>query len=513
MHAHLLSRSFLVLATVALALAPAGAADKGKDLAPIVERLGASDISTRVLALRDMMRLAPPAKDAAPILQKMLDDPSETVRSELVWAVEELLGESGTPMLEKLYADPERSVRDAAIQAACRMFDKSRPRDLCRAAFDDPDANARIEVLRTLKERHPRHPEAAAIFRRGLKDDSELAQRAAVFGAQAARDPKAVDLLYSAALESSPMVGVPAAAEALATIATKEAVDALIALLPKPKGEPGKPARPEDPVRAAAARALARVKDTRALPALRKLITDPDVPVRLGAMEALMEMKDRDSVPLIATQLQDPEERLRRFALRALRVIGDPSAAPAVRKTLHSDKLAIVRATAVSTLTDLLGDDAIADLKKAAADLDASVRLEVAGSLAALGGKAAPTLADMVGDEAPEVRAMAIVGLGQIGGPEQIPVLDKAALSTDRRNKQVRASVAEALGAIGSAKGLPTLTRLASDPEPSVRQASADALGRIGGGQAQSLLAELAKDKVGRVRQAARRALAALKNP
>ncbi|HHN74862.1 MAG TPA: hypothetical protein ENK10_06485, partial [Acidobacteria bacterium] len=492
----LFSRTFLSLAAAAVLLGPAAAADKSQDLAPIIERLGASDVTSRVNALRDMMRLGPPAKQAAPILEKMLADPSETVRAELVWAVEELLGESGTPLLEKLYADPERNVRDGAIQAACRMFDKSRPRDLCRAAFDDPDANARIEVLRTLKEQHPRHPDAAPIFRRGLKDDSELVQRAAVFGAQAARDPKAVDLLYNVALASSPLVGVPAADEALATIATKQAVDALIALLPKPKGEPGKPARPEDPVRAAAARALARIKDTRALPALRKLLTDPDVPVRLGAMEALLQMKDRKSVPLIATQLQDPEERLRRFSLRALRVIGDPSAAPAIRKVLHGDKLAIVRATAVSALTDLVGTEAIADLQKAASDLDSTVRLEVAGSLAGLGEKAAPTLAKMVGDDAPEVRAMAIVGLGQIGGPEQIEVLDEAAKSTDRRNKQVRASVAEALGAIGSTKGIPTLTRLASDPEPTVRQATADALGHIGGVKAEGLLGKLAKDKV-----------------
>lgn len=487
-----------------------GAYAADKNLDSIIQRLGAADVTARVLAVRDLMRLGPAPDKARPILEKMIGDHSETVRGEIVWAVSELLHEQGTDLLEKLYQDPDRNVRDSTIQAACQMFDKARPKDLCSAAFDDPDSSARIEVVRVLKEQHPRDPDAAAIFRRGLQDDSELVRRAAVFGAQAARDKKAVDLLYKAALESTPLVGVPAADEALATIATPEAVDRLIALLPKPKSEPGKPAVPDDQVRAAAARGLARIKAKKALPALRKLMNDPDVPVRLGAMEAMLQLRDKQSVPLIAAQLKDENERVRRFSLRALRIIGDPKAAPAVRQTLENDKLAEVRATAVSTLADLIGEKAIPDLRKRASDLDASVRLEVAGALAGLGPEAAPTLAMLVKDKAPDVRSMAIEGLGQMGGPEEIPVLDEAAKATGRRNKQVRAAVAQALGTIGHEKGIPTLARLAQDPEPGVRQHVAEALSRIGGAQARKLLDGLSRDKVARVRQVARRSLDAL---
>ncbi len=489
-------------------LAPALADEK---LDAIVERLGSSSVSERVNAVRDLGRMGLSPEDARPLLEKMAKDPVGTVRSEVVWAVMDVLGEDGVDLLEQFYNDPERRVRDGAIRSACSMFDEERARDLCIVASQDPDHSARIDVLVTLKEKFPRAKEAAALFRKGLSDDSELVQRAAVFGCQAARDPKAIDELVRLAMTGSDHVAVPAVDEALATLATPKAVDELIKMLEAGKGEPGKPARPTDAVRAAAARALARIKDPRSLPALRKVLGDKYTPLRIGAMEALMEMKDKTAVPLIAKQLNEEDERLRRFGLRALRIIGDPSAADAIRKTLHNDKEAVVRATAVATLADLIDKAAIGDLEKRTADIDAMVRLEVAGALAGLGKPAAPTLSKLVRDASPDVRAVAIEGLGHIGGPEEIPMLVKAAESQEKTNKQVRASVAEALGRIGGSGAIHALKTLSQDSEPAVRQRSARALARIGTKDAVTILTTMLKDKTGRVRNTARRELDSLK--
>ncbi len=495
----------LAVLVMVCAAIPVASADEKLD--PIVERLGSSSTTTRVNAMRDLMRLAPEAKKARPILEQMLADPDSNVRNEIVWAVPELLGPAGTDLLERLFNDPDRLVRDGAIRAACQMFDSKEPRALCKVAAEDADYSARVEVLSTLKEHHPRHPDAAPLFRRGLEDKNETVQRSAVYGAQAARDPKAVPLLAKVALESSEMVAVPAVDEALATIATEEAVQELIKLLPRRAGAPGKPARPTDPVRAAAARALARIKDKSALPELRKLLSDTNTPIRIGAMQAMLEMKDDESVPAIAKQLDSKETRLRQYALRALRVIGDERAAPAIRKVLHGDANATVRATAVASLTDITGKDAAKDLEKAADDVDASVRLEVAGALAGLGSTGSKTLARLVGDSDPGVRMLAIEGLGQTGDAEQIPLLAKAAEDQSRRNKQVRVAVAHALGNIGGAKALDALNTLAADPDPGVRQGAAEAYGRIGGPKAVKALEALKRDKTKRVRNSARRAL------
>lgn len=500
-----------VFVVTALALsASVGAAFSQVDLSPIETKLESVETWDRINAVRDLMRLAPSKAESRPLLQKMMADAHPDVRMETVWAVNELLGADGIDLLEKLYGDSDSRVRDSAIRAACRQWSNNGGRDLCTAAFDDPDAGARVEVLNTLKEYHARDPRAAELFRKGLSDPAEMVQRGAVFGAQAARDAKSVPGLTKLARTASDLSAVPAVEEALATIATPEAVQSLISLLPKPKpapdAKPGARVRPSDLVRAAAARALARVKDPASIPALRPLLEDASLTVRIGAMEALMQMKDTASIPAISAQLTHPETRMRRFALRALRTIGDPSAAAEVRRVLREDKDEEVRATAALTISDLLGTKAIPDLLALREDLSPTVRLQAAGVLAGLGKGGADALAAFMDDRDHGVRLMAVEGLGQVADDKYIPLLAKAAEDSSRQNLDIRIKVAEAMGRIGSEQALPTLVKLAKDSESAVRQQVARSLGRVGGTQADAALAELMKDPVATVRNAARKA-------
>jgi HEAT repeat protein len=500
----------LLMTTVALLAGVCGTAHAADaDLAAITERLESVEAWDRIGALRDLMRLRPAPEKARPILENALVDPDEDVRGEVVWGVYELLGAEGADLLEKLYADPQRRVRDSASRAACRLWETPRTRDLCTVAFEDPDFGARIEVINTLKENFPQDPGAAKVFRKGLSDPSEMVQRSAVFGVQAARDEPAVPALAKIARTSSNQAAVPAVEEALATIGNDAAVEVLISLLPKPKAEKGAPppSHPTELVRAAAARALARIKDPSALPELRKLVNDPSIPIRIGAMEALMQMGDRESVPLIAEQLRADTARVRQFSLRALRRIGDPSCAKDVRRVLREDEDEFVRATAAISLADLLGEEAIPDLLALKDDLSAAVRLEAAGALAGLGDPAIDALAVFLTDSNPSVRLMAVEGLGQVRSPEHLAAIAQLANDTSRDNVQVRMKVAEALGRIGSPEALPTLEQLAGDASPAVRQSVATALGEFPQQKkADELLATLEKDPVATVRAAARRA-------
>jgi HEAT repeat protein len=489
---------FGTLATTAVAQDP---------LAPIRERLESPEVWDRIQGVRDLIRSGIEPAKARPLLEKLSGDVDPDVRGEVVWAVFEMLGADGTDLLEKLYSDPDRRVRDSAIRASCRLWDEREPRDLCSAAFDDPDYGARIEVLNTLREHFPRDPKAAEIFRRGLGDVSEMVQRSSVLGAQAARDEKAVPLLAKIARTSSDLSAVPAAEEALATIANDEAVDVLVSLLPEPEPKPDQRiVRPSDLVRAASARALARVKSPKAIPALRQVVDDPSLPVRLGAMEALMQLRDEGSVDAISKQLADDSDRVRKVALRALRNIGDPACADEVRKVLRDDKDENVRATAAITIADLLGEESIDDLAALRGDLSPTVRLEAASALAGIGSAGTDALVKFLDDSNDSVQLMALQGLSQIGDARHVPAIAALADKKGAKHAQLRVQVADALGQIGHASAVPHLVELAEDPEPRVRQQAARALGRIGGSEADQALEALLKDPVSSVRSEARRA-------
>jgi HEAT repeat protein len=507
---------------IAFALAlPAGLLFAAEpDLKPVQKRLASDSKQDRVTGVRELMRLKPSAAAARPLLEELVNDSEPEIRAETVWAIEEILGEKGTDLLEKLYNDDSTVVRDGAIRAACKMWDKPRPKELCRAASQDPDFGARVEVIQTLRENFPKDADAQALFRKALKDPSESVVRSAVLACQAARDPQAVPELARIARTMGDLAAEPAAAEALATIGTPEAVRELMQIVPKPSKEALKAnkGRPSDNVRAGAARALSRIKNPEALPVLRAAMSDPALAVRIGAAQGLVDMKDEQSVPLFVKQLSDPDPRLRRTALRALdklakpdQKVGDTTVADAVRVVLKNDKDSAVRATAVPVLADLLKERAVPDLMALSSDLDAAVRLEASGALAGIGKPAADALVAYASDADPNVRAMAIEGIGQVGGPKQVPVLVKAAEDTSTKGaKQVRIAAANALGSIGGPEALAAFGKLAKDAEPGVRQATAVALGRVGGPKAKELLEGLLKDEVAFVRTSARKSLDAL---
>ncbi len=511
-----MNRGHRLVMVVALALPTGLLLAAEVDLKPVQKRLASDTKQDRVTGVRELMRLKPSPAAARPLLEELVNDSEPEVRAETVWAIQEILGDKGTDLLEKLYNDDSTVVRDGAIRAACRMWDKPRSKDLCRAASEDPDFGARIEVLQTLREGFPRDPEANAIFRKALKDPSESVVRSAVLACQAARDPQSVAELGRIARTMGDLAAEPAAAEALATIGTPEAVRELILIVPKPSKEALKAnkGRPSDAVRAGAARALAKIKNPEALPVLRAAMSDPSLAVRLGAAQGLVDMKDEQAVPLFVKQLSDSDPRLRRTALRALDKIakpdtkvGDVTVAEAVRNVLKNDKDSAVRATAVSVLADLLKERAVPDLSALTTDLDPSVRMEAAGALAGIGKPAADALVAFASDADPNVRSMALEGIGQIGGPKQVPVLVKAAEDKGKGSKQVRIAAAGALGNIGGADALAALGKLAKDTDPGVRQAAAVALGKVGGPKAKELLEALLKDEAAFVRTSARKSL------
>ncbi|GEM_PF-3320962 len=515
----LLVSSALLLATGSFALGqtPKGGSDDKPDISPLVKRLESKITSDKLRALRALMRMKIDAETARPLLEKQLSAKDAEFRKELVPAIEELLGSSGVDLLEKLYSDPYKDVRLRAVAAGCALWPQKDAQTFCRSAMDDPDYAFRMKVVTTVRQKHAKDPAAIELFRKALDDRSEVVQRSAVFALQAARDAGSVAKLRAMARTVPDQVAIPIVEEALPAIGNADAIDALISVLPKPtpaeKGETKSsgPLRPSDLTRAAAARGLARIKATKALPALRSLLDDPSEILRLAGLRGIAAMRDGGAVGRLIELLSDRSMRVRRSTLITLRKIGPELARPAADATLKllkDDKNAGIRAEAAGVYGLLLGKEAIAELVAAGKDSDDGVRFEAVGALTLIGKPAARALIPFLADEDLAVSAMAVEGLGEVGTKELIPDLLKVARADASEKRHVRIAVARAIGKIGGDASVDPLLELSKDTFPAVRQAAAEALAAVGGERATTRLREMMRDKSSTVRDAVRRGLA-----
>jgi beta-lactamase regulating signal transducer with metallopeptidase domain len=145
----------------------------------------------------------------------------------------------------------------------------------------------------------------------------------------------------------------------------------------------------EDPVvRRTAARALGRVGDARAVPALVGVVTGShgDLHQKRIATEALRAIDERAATDALAAQLshRGPETRGLTPVVGAV-AAPDPSVWEPVVRTLSDDPDPEARSRAAAVLVELGCDAAIPALLEATRDADAVVRLAAVNALAAFG--------------------------------------------------------------------------------------------------------------------------------
>ena len=273
-------------------------------------------------------------------------------------------------------------------------------------------------------------------------------------------------------------------------------------------------------VRMSAARALGRLEQPAATAALAAAVADSDWVVRQEAVDSLGRLGSPQAVPSLITALDDKERLVRRDAADALAKIDDPRVVPALVAVVRRCREIPLRAAdalerlnvpeKAGALRPLLADPdmlvrgiAVRLLGKAAdpADLPAIlaalkdeapyVRAGAAGALCHFDDQPAvlPALLAAMGDAA--VRADAAKSLGCLGGPEtQAPL--RSALQDP--SPDVRAAAADALGNLVDHESVPQIVAMLKDQDPQVRTAAAGALGSIGGPQAVAGLCEVPDD-------------------
>ncbi|HEX7898683.1 MAG TPA: HEAT repeat domain-containing protein [Planctomycetota bacterium] len=348
---------------------------------------------------------------------RLLDDPSERVKSAAMQALIELRSPEAVPLLlQKIKDGPEES-RPQAEQLLVMMA----------ASVPLP------KLIELLKSESPRLRVAGVRALGGAGQESDDAATAVL---PALGDTDA---------------GVRAAA--LAVVAGFRKRDTAPRLLPLLRD-------PVAVVRQEAARALGALGAREQAVEIRPLLADAEPAVRVAAVAALSELGDAAAAGAIAVLVRDPQDLVRREAARALVDLGATDSAASLRPLLkdNSDEL---RLLAVWALGHLRALDAAPEIEALLGHAEPAFRASAAAALGRAGAATAvPALLKALGDKNGLVRACAAESLGRLGGAfDHVGLL--VALADP--NAAVRAAAARALAALDAREAAPLLLLMLED--------------------------------------------------
>lgn len=308
-----------------------------------------------------------------------------------------------------------------------------------------------------------------------------------------------------------------AAAECLGALGDEEARNALIGLLEQ---EPRRVADPavrwaEGSVRSAAARALGRLREARAVPVLlRALERDRSI----AAGEALADMEEALALPGLVACLEEPEkarviDAIVRFGRRAVPPLVVALGAP--RRVAGREPPTSVerRACAAEILGRLRASEALAGLIGALDDPSPAVRSEAALAAAAIAADPPPEvserLVEALGDADVERQARAQEALARLGDRALAALLAAvrgASGDAERPTATARSAAVKLLALLWQPEIVPALAPLLADEDPRLRLTAVRALATQGASAA-PVLAKALEDRFRPVREAARAAL------
>lgn len=164
------------------------------------------------------------------------------------------------------------------------------------------------------------------------------------------------------------------AALQLGELKDERALPALIQALQEKSSELAPPSKPADffasrdalrgNVPVAAARALGRLGDTKAIPALLSIAQTPHEELRITVFEALAKLRASEAVPAARKALSDTNQRVRRWAGVLLKEVGAREALPDLRQAL-SDPDPGVRLQAAQAIEKMQDQESKEQLKNA----------------------------------------------------------------------------------------------------------------------------------------------------
>lgn len=515
------------------ALGRLGAVEAAPDIAEAIGDDMGQDVTGA--GMKALARLGAPGIE---MLVRFLGAPDGRQRRGAARVLAGLDSDAARRALGRAVSDPSPDVRIAAARGLA-AWDAADPR--LAALFGDANAEVRAEAARLCGDRHPGRLDAL------LDDPGERVQAVAVgvFAAVPRRArPRDLTRRLRIKLRGPSAEVAVAAASALAAVAPDVAFDDLAERLNESHSPPA--------VRCTAARALAAMGTDRAAHVLAQAIGDDQRRVRLDAIAGLGRMaaggdsdlalqalllalgRERAAPPaeepavkaaadgetekggesgsgadwpastLAAILGEDADAtaavgRADGVELTAedIEYLALASRSPTKRRVspdpeipAHND----VPRFAARVLGDVARDEVARGLALALTESDAGLRRAAAGSLARVAGRMGGLPADVVEDlidgcKDPdrEIRHSLARALGHAGAPAAVPALRGMLGDCD---SFVRAEAARSLGALGAA-GAPVEALLADD-DPGVRHAAAEAVAAQGGAGAVGTLVDFA---------------------
>ena len=234
-------------------------------------------------------------------------------------------------------------------------------------------------------------------------------------------------------------------------------------------------------VREAAANALARIGDARAVTALSNtlLVPDKNSDVRKAAVNALACIKDKSAVTALSNALKEGNFNVRRDATEVLCNIGNSRVIGPLINVLKNDDHFINRENAAKALGKINHTRAVEALCDALKDESFGVRMEAAKAIGAIGDAMAviPLIKQMEAD-VPIVKEKLAEALGKIGDTRAVEPLISL-LNNKDIFYSTRMKFAQALGKIGDPRAVVSLTNALKDENLHIQEEAAAALGKI----------------------------------
>lgn len=414
-----------------------------------VERLYSSDTYARIKAIWALERMEHKAAPAVPFLVELLADNTEytpavptgrglhvsprhmVVHREAARALEKI-GAPARSALRRASKEAEMAARVRAARVLVLMGEK-KAIEIIAAAVRDKRPGVRFDAASFLLELgDPRATEPLVAF----LDDKHRGGRALQL-LRVAQDPRANARLIA-------MLSDPNTHLARESILRAISGPARGRLDLRPILEALRCDRPF--TRGAAAGALGRMKDPRALPALLAAFKDKSGYVRACVAAALGRIDAKRAVePLIEALEGDADEDVRRYAAKSLGQIADPRAFEPLVAALKDEDFHVCE-VAASALGALGDPRAIPQLVPLLSDRYRSPREGAAGALIRIGRPAVEALTAALGKGDSQTPAWAAYALGKIGDRRAIgPLVEAAEKARRRRSRWVLKRTAEAL--------------------------------------------------------------------
>jgi HEAT repeat protein len=395
-----------VCLSVASALGALGAKEA---LPALVDLAGNPTRKVQGAAARVLSRLG--LKDAVPALLKATERLSnEDDRPDLILALGELGAREAAPLLRRLIGDRDYNFRERALHLLVQLEARDAAPEIV-ASLKDPEISVRLEAILAMERlRLAEHAEALVPLLKDERLDMQVSAALALakFGTKSA-------LAYFVSFLSD--VNIDADDQSMvAFILGREGIRDATPILQKIVRDGPSDEKP----RISAARALADLGATEAIPDLRMMIVGRGEELRAAGAAALGRLNAREAIPDLLKALGDPESgpRAKRSAALALGGMKAEAAAPLLRQALAGQE---IPGSAALALAEMGSREAIPGILKLLENKDLRVCSQAADALSRLDpGAATRLLKERLEGRSRSVRAAAAVALCRLGAREGV---------------------------------------------------------------------------------------------